>query len=376
MAYLAARNGHTDVMRWLLARKANVNLGKKNDTSPLYVAVQEGHLEMARLLVENGADPLAVNIHGTAPVFVAAQEGHLEVVTFLVQHKADPNLKNLSNSTPLMIACQEGRTEVVSYLLSLGITGEGDDRSVAIASKRGHHAIVAQLLENNFSPQPAGPWPLAEGCSCKGPNGEKVVQLLLEAHAPIYLPKRTSVGTLCLYQRLLDPNQGHVPAALLGYAPPPITHVPNLFNLGINTAHLPMLRALLEWIPVSAAPGQLPPLKDIANAEPLLPPIRQTLVSKRLHAPCGPLSLLDSITLELGRWLVHTQVRKWPPPATDMTPNFPALRVDPSVLPESLSHHINAVFSSPVVWASLALDQGLPPPSVNCPACNPSTPPA
>ena len=57
-AFVAARQGHADVLRFLLAKGANPNMGDTSDgMSPCLVACTWRHAECVRVLVEAGANP-------------------------------------------------------------------------------------------------------------------------------------------------------------------------------------------------------------------------------------------------------------------------------------------------------------------------------
>jgi ankyrin repeat protein len=51
----------------------------------LFIAAQNGHLDVVRHLVEVGADKDQAQNQGATPLFIAAQNGHLDVVRHLVE---------------------------------------------------------------------------------------------------------------------------------------------------------------------------------------------------------------------------------------------------------------------------------------------------
>ena len=53
--FIAAQNGHTNVVQLLLTWGHDVNYKRNDDTTPLWIASQMGHLEVVRLLLNYGA---------------------------------------------------------------------------------------------------------------------------------------------------------------------------------------------------------------------------------------------------------------------------------------------------------------------------------
>ena len=91
LLYIAAAEGHLEVVRLLVESGANKDQGKTDTGStPLHIAAAEGHLEVVRLLVESGANKdQSKTDDGATPLFIAAAEGHLEVVRVLVESGAN-----------------------------------------------------------------------------------------------------------------------------------------------------------------------------------------------------------------------------------------------------------------------------------------------
>ena len=59
--HMAAANGHTDVMRRLLAAGANTEQRNDSGNTALHWACMGGHVEAVQLLLKRGADPAALN---------------------------------------------------------------------------------------------------------------------------------------------------------------------------------------------------------------------------------------------------------------------------------------------------------------------------
>lgn len=146
----AARQGHLDVARTLVAAGANVNAPAVDGSSPLLVAVQNAQYDVAHFLLEHGADPNQENEEGWTPIFLAVvvrdplttavpppgRDGALVLIKDLLDRGADPNhpikvetevhtgnnslwLKE-AGATPLLRASLFGDLTVVRMLLDHG----------------------------------------------------------------------------------------------------------------------------------------------------------------------------------------------------------------------------------------------------------------
>ncbi|KAL2191560.1 ankyrin, partial [Thermothelomyces heterothallicus CBS 203.75] len=57
----------------------------------LELAASKGHTEVVRALLERGADVTARTELGETPLWSAAHNGHAAAAELLLQHRADPN---------------------------------------------------------------------------------------------------------------------------------------------------------------------------------------------------------------------------------------------------------------------------------------------
>uniref|UniRef100_A0A7I4YIE9 Sex-determining protein fem-1 n=1 Tax=Haemonchus contortus TaxID=6289 RepID=A0A7I4YIE9_HAECO len=140
---IASRNGHVDVVRYLLAKGADPNVvgtvsfdGETIYGAPaLWAASAAGKFEVVRLLVEEaGANINQTTNTSSTPLRGACYDGHLEIVKYLVEHGADIEVANQHGHTSLMIAAYRQKVEVVRYLISCGA-------DVNRSSKKGNTAM-------------------------------------------------------------------------------------------------------------------------------------------------------------------------------------------------------------------------------------------
>ncbi|XP_069672146.1 ankyrin-3-like [Periplaneta americana] len=110
----AARRGHVECVRRLLAHNADVGMeGRFNCKSctPLRAAARNGHLEVMRTLLRSGADPNDGALHD------AAEYGQLDAVILLLQEGAEVNSRTAREETPLMLAVKKGRLDQLRWVL-------------------------------------------------------------------------------------------------------------------------------------------------------------------------------------------------------------------------------------------------------------------
>jgi ankyrin repeat protein len=152
--YIASRNAHVDVVRFLLSRAADVSFRAYMGATPLHWAWFGGSRGVIDLLLAAGADPTArdatlhctprafgicapanwgfaflvrqrlaedaslatINDGATSPLHEAARSGSMETVGLLLDAGADAALRNDQGKTPLEIAADSAHPGVVELL--------------------------------------------------------------------------------------------------------------------------------------------------------------------------------------------------------------------------------------------------------------------
>lgn len=165
---LAASKGHTDTIRLLLERGANVNPAHSYEVTPLIRAVQNDRVEAVRVLLNAGADVRQLPYNGEVALMHVRSAA---VGRLLLEHGADANAPGSASSaysghnrTPLMEACYRKDEELIPLLLAWG----------ADVHARDEHGVTALMIA-------------AENC----PDSQ--VRILLDAGAdlPPQAPRRS-----------------------------------------------------------------------------------------------------------------------------------------------------------------------------------------
>ena len=106
----AARDGRLEIVRTLVAAKADVNQVDANGITPLIAAITNNHVDVARFLIDHGADIKASDWYGRTPLWAAVETRNmdvdnatfensidrkpfLELIQVLLKQGADPNVR-------------------------------------------------------------------------------------------------------------------------------------------------------------------------------------------------------------------------------------------------------------------------------------------
>jgi ankyrin repeat protein len=138
-ALIAAIEGkRKEVVRELIARKADVEIQSSNGNTALITAAETGELKIVEALIEAGADVNKPGGEGWTPLMYAAFKGNLPVVKKLLDAKAEINAKQNNGATALTIAIEKNHCEVVKELIKRGA-------AVEIQFANGNTALTAAI---------------------------------------------------------------------------------------------------------------------------------------------------------------------------------------------------------------------------------------
>ena len=118
----AAIYNQPDMALLLIKKGADVNAkdSYQNGATPLYLAAENGHFQIVKILIENGAEINTQTNNGVTPLYQAAKNGFGEIVQLLIENGADINMKNKNDETALHAATQTGSKEIAELLINNG----------------------------------------------------------------------------------------------------------------------------------------------------------------------------------------------------------------------------------------------------------------
>ncbi|XP_063397031.1 uncharacterized protein LOC134681362 [Mytilus trossulus] len=152
--YIASSKGYLDIVKMLFKTKPDCFRCRQDDflagRTPLHEATYNNNLEIVKFFMKKACDPNIINENNESPLWLASKEGHFDMVNVLLYNKANPNLHTKKNGTPLSIASWYGWTNIVQILLERGadpnIVNSKKCSPLFYAAREGQVEIVTHLL--------------------------------------------------------------------------------------------------------------------------------------------------------------------------------------------------------------------------------------
>lgn len=156
----ATYNGHIETVKLLLEYPdINVDLAQHENQTPLFIATALRKTSIVRALLHKGANPnIAENQNNFTPLGQAAFHGHIEIGFALLKHGAKINQRDHNGATALFIAATHDRQEFAIFLLD-----NGADVNQALfcgltpmlsALNHGHYSMVELLKKRGAIDKP------------------------------------------------------------------------------------------------------------------------------------------------------------------------------------------------------------------------------
>jgi len=120
--YEAALNGHTELVRGLIAMHAEVTVATTDGLTPLHWAALHGDVDLCHVLIEAGADVNARStVQGNTPLHEVWGGGYVEVAQLLIEHGAAIDaVEKFYGMTILHYAAAHFKPKLLKALLDAG----------------------------------------------------------------------------------------------------------------------------------------------------------------------------------------------------------------------------------------------------------------
>jgi len=178
--HLAASEGRTDTVKFLMAKGANVQAVDRFGGTPMDDALAARRSEIVRLLAQAGGQLAQKTEELAAQLIKAASVGHTDRLRDILENSdVSPGVADYDNRTALHLAAAHGEGAAVAYLLSRGADPRAEDRfgrtPVDQAREGGHAALAAEL---EAAPRPE----LEEPCVVHGGGATAQQSFLVRQH--------------------------------------------------------------------------------------------------------------------------------------------------------------------------------------------------
>ncbi|CAC5357222.1 unnamed protein product [Mytilus coruscus] len=239
--FVAAYKGYQDFVEYLVDKfREQIFQRDEHNRSPLYIACKQGHVEVVKYLLLFDKDVYQLQNRNCTPFYISCQMGHVDIAQLLFQQDsinqserkkfknkksallkkdeikkgADDNLINKpmdTGITPLMAAAYNGHTDVVPFLLDIDVAFDSADHNESTALHyaclNNHADIVLLLVSHGAEVDPVdqkNQTPFYISC-CYGHMD--IIKLLLFGNEPI----KRSIGSKKITSLLSDNPSLFVP---------------------------------------------------------------------------------------------------------------------------------------------------------------------
>lgn len=104
--------GHLDIVKYLAAHNAEINLANAYNNTCLMISAYKGHTDVVEFLLSNGADPDQQAHCGATALHYAAECGHVDICSALLEYGATLQ-RNEYDMTAVTTAAERTRESVV-----------------------------------------------------------------------------------------------------------------------------------------------------------------------------------------------------------------------------------------------------------------------
>ena len=126
---IASLAGQGEIVNYLLQRGAVIDARNTSGLSSLHAAAYAGHTDIVKLLVAKGADVNDdANDFGVTPLHLASEENHIGTVQVLLRQGADTSAIEVNGYSAMTRAGWREHWDIVQILLASGATCQQADK--------------------------------------------------------------------------------------------------------------------------------------------------------------------------------------------------------------------------------------------------------
>ncbi|XP_059902884.1 ankyrin repeat and SOCS box protein 3-like isoform X1 [Gadus macrocephalus] len=153
--FMAAAEGHTDIVKLLATAGANINVKDASGLTPLLAAVSNDKPATAMALIRKGRAVHVTDVSGQSCLHLASAQGSSELVSMLLRFGA-LNLRNVEHKTALYLAAEHGHHECLEMLAAAGanveIQATDGGTPLLVATEAQSEPCVDALLKHGADP--------------------------------------------------------------------------------------------------------------------------------------------------------------------------------------------------------------------------------
>ncbi|KAF3070284.1 Ankyrin-1 [Trichoderma lentiforme] len=137
-----------------LDRGTPAEISGDSNKRPLHFACANGLYDIAKILLENGANPMAVTDDGLSSLHLTAASGNFQLVEMLMNTVYDLDISDYKGRRPIHLAAKGGHEAIMSEFLFMGANSESsaNDKTTLLhyACEGGSDVAVKELLESGM----------------------------------------------------------------------------------------------------------------------------------------------------------------------------------------------------------------------------------
>ncbi|XP_026275568.1 uncharacterized protein LOC113204571 isoform X2 [Frankliniella occidentalis] len=146
----AVEGGYKEIVSNMLEKGAEINLKDADGNTALHIATKLGYYDIATVLLKNGANFESANKKGEYALHIATTAEHMDLVELLLRYGAAVNVTDVDARTPLMLAARCGNAPLVELFLEYGAKRDMTDNSSFTAQdyaiNKGYGDLAALLV--------------------------------------------------------------------------------------------------------------------------------------------------------------------------------------------------------------------------------------